>query len=83
MGSNSKRPDPFDRSDKDWEKDVRSGKISEFERTASGGLKIYKNTSDGGTKVSHIERENNAKGHRQTDFIIKGGFITEIRPHND
>lgn len=83
MGSKGSRPDPLARSDADWERDVKSGKIADFKKTDSGGIQVFKKTSDGAIKVAHLEREDNDKGHRETDFIIRNGFITEIRPHND
>lgn len=81
MGRKQSDYDPLKLSNSDWEKEVRSGKIADFKRTDSGGVQVFKNMSDGGTKVTSIEPSGNSKGHNTTDFIIRGGHITEIRPH--
>lgn len=81
MGRKQSDYDPLKLSDSDWEKQVNSGKIADFKRTDSGGVQVFKNMSDGGTKVSDIEPDDCSKGHRTTDFIIRDGFISEIRRH--
>jgi hypothetical protein len=79
----SKEFDPRSRSDEDYQRDVESGKIDDFNRTDSGGVQTYQTTSDGDTLVKDVEPADNDKGHQQTDFLIHDGEITEIRVHND
>ena len=75
--------DPRTRTDEDLQKDVERGKIDAFNRTDSGGIQSYKTTSNGDTLIKDVEPADNDKLHQQTDFVVSGGCITEIRSHND
>ena len=79
----SKHYDPKSVSNESLDKEVKSGKIDSYKRTDSGGIQRYQTTKSGDTIIKDVEPADNAKGHQQTDFIISGGYITEIRSHND
>ena len=79
----SKHYDPRSVSNADLQKEVDSGKIDSFKRTDSGGIQRYQTTKSGDTIIKDVEPADNSKGHQQTDFIISGGYITEIKSHND
>ena len=73
--------DPTTVSDEDLRKAVESGKIKDFKRTDSGGIQTYVDMADGRTLLKDVEPADNKKKHVQTDFVIDGEYITEIRPH--
>lgn len=75
--------DPRTRTDEQLQKEVDSGKINAFNRTSDGGIQTYQTTSNGDTLVKCKLPDDNEKGHQQADFTISGGYITNIRQHND
>lgn len=73
--------DPSTRSDADCQKEVDSGKIDAFRRSETGGIYKYLTGKDGETIIKDLEPANTRQLHRQTDFTIRDGRITDIRPH--
>ncbi len=75
--------DPRSRSDEDYQRAVDRGDIDAFKRSDAGGVYTYQTASNGNTIIKDVEPADNAKGHQQTDFTVRDGYITQIRSHND